>query len=382
MKSILVSLHVPSNTGYAIGPLERLFYRMALNLTGGDPARIHFCYPTMANGPSPQLPADFGQYLVTDMRSEAPADHARAADYVRGHGIDTLFGFDLGVTRPIYRSLRAAGVRHMISYWGAPMSSINTGLKRWLKQLSVALSRHGPDHYVFESRGMAETAVLGRGIPANRTSVVYLGVDTERFRPDLADARQVYQRLSLPPQRRIFFYSGHMEPRKGVAVIMQAANRVAARRGRDDWHVLLLGNKGDEHLTHAALLSEQARDRVTFGGYRSDLDVLQRGCYAAIIASTGWDSFPRSGMEMQASGLPVLVSDLPGLRESIEDNVSGFLFPTGDADALANAMERLLDEPALRDRLAAGARARVETGFTEEVQLRNLTTLVRRLVSA
>jgi glycosyltransferase involved in cell wall biosynthesis len=382
MKSILVSLHVPSNTGYAIGPLERLFYQMSSNLAGGDAGRIHFAYPTMSNGPSPQLPAEFDKYLVVDMRSGAASDHQRTADYIRRHGIDTVFGFDLGVTLPIYKSLRQAGVRHMISYWGAPMSSVNTGLKRLLKQLSVALSRHGPDHYVFESRGMAETAVLGRGIQASRTSVVYLGVDTARFRPDPADAHQVYERLSLPRHRRIFFYSGHMEPRKGVAVIMEAANRLAARRTRDDWHILLLGNKGDEHLPHAALLSEPARDRVTFGGYRSDLDVLQRGCYAAIIASTGWDSFPRSGMEMQASGLPVLVSDLRGLRESIEDNVSGFLFPTGDANALAKAMERLLDEPALRDQLAAGARNRIETGFTEEVQLRNLTELVRRLVSA
>jgi len=60
-----------------------------------------------------------------------------------------------------------------------------------------------------------------------------------------------------------------------------------------------------------------------FGGYRSDLDLLQRGCYAGVIASTGWDSFARSGLEMQASGLPVLVSDLRGLREVMEHDVSG-----------------------------------------------------------
>ena len=69
-----------------------------------------------------------------------------AADYVRAQGIDTMFGFDLGVTRPIYKFLRHAGVRHIISYWGAPMSSVNTGLTCLLKRLSVALSRHGPDH--------------------------------------------------------------------------------------------------------------------------------------------------------------------------------------------------------------------------------------------
>ena len=137
MKSILVSLHVGSNTGYAIGPLELLFYRMALNLTGGDASRIHFAYPSMSLGPSPTLPATFSQYLVVDMKGAEPADHERAADYVRKHGIDTLFGFDFGRPPHLqYKSLRRAGpASRMISYWGAPMSSVNTGVKRLLKRL-------------------------------------------------------------------------------------------------------------------------------------------------------------------------------------------------------------------------------------------------------
>jgi glycosyltransferase involved in cell wall biosynthesis len=377
MKSILILLHCESNTGYAIGPLEATFYRMALELCAQDRSRIHFAYPSMGRGPSPQLPADFNQYLIADSRSASPDDHRRIETYVREHDIDTLFGFDQGVRRPAYRAFRQGGVRHFISYWGAPMSSLNSWLRRSLKRLDVALSRSGPDHYIFESRGMQESAVLGRGIPARRTSVVYLGIDSGRFRPDPAEADEVYRRLAVPPQRRIFFYAGHMEPRKGVAVIMQAANHLAEHRGVDDWHILLFGNKADEHLPHAALLTDKARGHVQFGGYRSDLDVLQRGCYAAVIASTGWDSFPRSGIEMQASGLPLLVSNLPGLRESVEEGVSGLRFPTGDAVALAGAMERLLDDPALRDRMGRHARERIEKGFTAEVQLSRLIEVVR-----
>jgi glycosyltransferase involved in cell wall biosynthesis len=259
------------------------------------------------------------------------------------------------------------------------MSSVNSWAVRLVKKLEVALRRDGPDHYIFESRGMAETATLGRGIPSYRTSVVYLGIDTDRFRPEPADAGWVYERLSVPAQRRIFFYAGHMEPRKGVAAIMEAANHVAGRRDRDDWHILLFGNKGDEHLPYVRLLTGKAAEHVTFGGYRSDLNVLQRGCYAAVIASTGWDSFPRSGIEMQASGLPLLVSDLRGLRESVDDGVSGLIFPTGNSVALAVAMERLLDDGDLRERLSRQARRRIETGFSAEIQLRRLTEVVQRV---
>jgi glycosyltransferase involved in cell wall biosynthesis len=381
VKSILVAFHCASNTGYAIGSLEQLFYNMALNLCADDASRIHFAYPSMLSGPSPTVPENFNQYLIVDMASASAADHVRAAAYVHKHDIDTLFGFDQPVSRPIYKHLRSAGIRHFVSYWGAPMSSANGLLRRTVKQMEVALRRHGPDDYIFESYGMAQTAILGRGIRARRTSVIYLGTDAVRFRPDVADARYVYEQLPVPAGRRIFIYTGHMEPRKGIAVIMSAANRIAARRTADDWQIALFGNKNGEELPYLRMLTAQTRPHVIFGGYRADLPLLHRGCYAGIIASTGWDSLTMSSMEMQSSGLPLLISDLPGLRETIEHKVTGWLLPAGDVDALANAMERLLADPRCRDALSAQARARVETAFTSEIQLQKLTQLVRRLAA-
>ncbi len=381
MGSILILLHCESNTGYAIGPLEATFFRMASALCDGDVSRIHFGYPSMRRGPSDTLPGDFKQYLIIDPRSADPAHTREVCDYLRKHRIDTIFGFDQPVQRPMYRHLRAAGLRHFVSYWGAPMSSIFGVVKRTLKRLEVALlRRHGPDHYIFESYGMADMAVLGRGIARARTSVVYLGVDADRFRPDPADAGYVYEQLGVPKQRRIFFYAGHFEERKGVAVIMRAANRLAAERKQDDWHIVLFGNQPGEEKRFEAMLSEAARAHVTFGGYRSDMHLIQRGCYAAVIASTGWDSFPRSGMEMQASGLPLLASDLAGLRESVAPGESGFRFPPGDDATLAAQMTRLLDDPGLRQQLSQKARARIEAQFSLQAQLRNLIDAVAAVV--
>ncbi len=380
MQSILILLHCESNTGYAIGPLERTFYEMALTLCGGDASRIHFSYPSMRKGPSPTLPPDFKNYAVIDP-NRVDTEHGKgAAHYIREHDIDTVFGFDQPVFQPIYRYFRRAGVKHFISYWGAPMSSMNHWAVRLVKRAGVMLRPQGPDHYIFESRGMAELAVKGRGIPSGRVSVVPLGVDCHRFRPDPADAQYVYEVTQIPRHRRIFFYCGHMEPRKGVAVIMKAANQLSRTRDADDWHVLLCGNKGDESLPYEQMLTEAARSRVTFAGYRSDLERLYRGCYAALIMSTGWDSFPRSGMEVQASGLPLLVSDLKGIRESVQDGVTGLVLKAGDEEALSNAMVRLLHDPAWRDRLSAQARTRIEAEYTIEKQRSALIEVLRRVM--
>jgi glycosyltransferase involved in cell wall biosynthesis len=382
MKSILILLHCESNTGYAIGPLERTFYEMALKLCGGDASRIHFSYPSMKKGPSPTLPSEFKQYAVIDP-NRVDAEHCAAAEqYIRDHDIDTIFGFDQPVFQPIYRYFRRAGVKGFISYWGAPMSSMNNWALRLVKRAGVMLRPEGPDHYIFESRGMATLAVKGRGIPSRRVSVVPLGVDCDRFRPDPADAQYVYESAGIPKQRRIFFYCGHMEPRKGVAVIMRAANHLSRSRQVDDWHVLLCGNKGDESVPYEKMLTDEARAHVTFAGYRSDLERLYRGCYAALIMSTGWDSFPRSGMEVQASGLPLFVSDLKGINESVQDGVTGLVLKAGDAEALASAMTRLLDDREWRDNLSLKARRRIEENFTLGKQLSELTHLVAAIVSS
>jgi glycosyltransferase involved in cell wall biosynthesis len=378
MKSILILLHSESNTGYAIGPLEATFFRMAMALCDQDRSRIHFAYPSMARGPSESLPADFAQYVVIDAATSNREECERAERYIRQHHIDTIFGFDQPVSRPIYPFFRKGGVKTFISYWGAPMSSIFGVVKRTLKRLEVALRRHGPDHYIFESHGMADTAVLGRGIPRHRTTVIHLGVDTHRFHPDARDSGYVYEHLDIPGHRRVFFYAGHFEPRKGVAVIMRAANRLARQRPADDWHIALFGNQPGEEAPYAALLTPEARSRVTFGGYRPDLQLIQRGCYAAIIASTGWDSFPRSAMEMQASGLPLLASSLPGLRESVAEGESGFLFAPGDDEALSTQMKALLEDLPRRESLSLGARARVEREFSLDAQLQRLIATVAR----
>lgn len=381
MKSILILLHCESNTGYAIGPLEKVFFEMALALCQENRSRIHFSYPSMRRGPSPTLPADFKQYAVIDT-ANVDAEHCMAAErYIREHDIDTVFGFDQPVFLPIHRYFRRGGVKHFISYWGAPMSSMNNWAVRFVKRIEVGLRSSGPDHYIFESRGMAELAVKGRGIPASRVSVVPLGIDAGRYRPDPANAQYVYDCIGIPKQQRIFFYSGHMEARKGVAVIMKAANSLSRLRAKDDWHILLCGNKGDESREYEQMLTDEARTRVTFGGYRSDLEILCRGCYAALIMSTGWDSFPRTGLEVQASGLPLIVSDLRGINESVQDGVTGLILKAGDPEALAGAMSRLLEDSAWRDRLSLQARARIENEFTIQKQLFALTDVVRRVVS-
>ncbi|MDB6063076.1 MAG: hypothetical protein JWM78_3179 [Verrucomicrobiaceae bacterium] len=378
MNGILVLFHCESNTGYAIGRLEPIFFKMALQLCQNNSDRVHFAYTSMMKGKPTTLPSNFEQYVVIDSANNDKQHGEFIENYVKKNRINILFGFDQPVNLPTYKYFRRGGIRKFVSYWGAPMSSLFGPAKRLLKQINVLLRPNGPDLYIFESLGMADTAVLGRGISIKKTRVVYLSVDHNQFRPDPLDHPYVYEQFAIPKQRKIFFYSGHMEHRKGTRVIMNAANHLFEHRKIDDWHILLLGNRPGEEQPLLAQLAPTVRDRVIFGGYRDDINKLHRGCYAGIIASTGWDSLTCSSLEMQASGLPLIASNLPGLRESVATSSPQLLFEPGDHKQLAELMSDLLDNSAQRNALSETARAKTIIKFSTERQIRELTAAVEQ----
>lgn len=377
---LLVVLHTRSNTGYAIAPLERVFLRMARTLVTDD-AKIHFAYRSLDSGRPETLPATFNNIVALDIRSRSRAEIQKAEDYVRRNGIRTVFAFDAPVSLPSFRPMRRAGVERIISYQGAPMSSLFTGWRLQLRRLEVRTRPWRPDHFIFESEAMRETAVYGRGIPRADTSVVYLGVDGARFRP-IRD-RYAHRVFGIPLDRCLVVYSGHMEPRKGVHVLIEAFSKLVNVRGRRDLHLLILGNKPGQMERFQPLYSDTAaRDHITFGGYRNDVTEIFGSADVGAIASTGWDSFTMSSVEMAASGLPLVVSHLQGLVETVDPGKTGYTFPPGDAETLAGLLERLADDPALREQLGRAARERALARHSIERQVNGLTEVVRRICAS
>jgi glycosyltransferase involved in cell wall biosynthesis len=376
MKGILVMLHRGSNYGYAIAPLETTFYNMALNLLVNE-ENIHFSYTNLDNGFPRSLPEHFKNVIAFDTSINSRQSFDFIHDYVRKSSIDTAFGFDQGVARPAYKVLRQAGIRSFISYWGAPMGSLNRFPKLQLKRLEVALRRHKPDHYIFESRAMAETAEYGRGISPARISVVPLGVDTEKFKPATAPSSYAHEVIGIPNHKKIVFYSGHMEERKGIRVLLQAARRLTTNNGRTDVHFLLIGNKdGEERKFEELIRGTEAEKHITFGGYRADVQQLLQSCSIGLVPSSGWDSFPRSSLEMLASGLPLIASRLQGLMEQVEEGVTGLFFEPGDHCGCADAVARLLEDERLRISMSRTARQQAVQKFSLHRQVLELSRVV------
>jgi glycosyltransferase involved in cell wall biosynthesis len=266
-----------------------------------------------------------------------------------------------------------------VSYWGAPVSSLYSGPTLIARRIQYQLRRHRPDHYIFESEGMRATATHGLGVPAKRTSVVPLGVDQNQFQPSTGKNSYAHDVFSIDPSRKVVFYSGHMEKRKGVLVIIKAAKYLVESCGRSDLHFLFLGNKNGEERDFDPLYKDSvAKDYITFGGYRDDIAALQASSHIAVIASTGWDSHTMTSLEVAASGLPLLVSDIPGLREVVTEETGG-RFTAGDHVELAKQLIRLADDEGLRESMGRAGRARILAGFTVDHQVGALKAVLEKV---
>jgi glycosyltransferase involved in cell wall biosynthesis len=108
---------------------------------------------------------------------------------------------------------------------------------------------------------------------------------------------------------------------------------------------------------------------VQLVGARDDMHRVYNAMDVFVLPSHR-EGFSRSGMEAAATGLPMVLSDIRGCREIAADGEEGLLVPAGDADALAAAVERLVADPDLRERLGSAARRKALREFDQRAVAR------------
>ena len=159
-----------------------------------------------------------------------------------------------------------------------------------------------------------------------------------------------------PPARTTLGYLGQFAPHKGFTTLLEAARLLGARARDREWELVLHGTlAGRQRRSAERALQRIDRTRVRLGGSFAPAEapaVLAR--LSALVVPSEWDeNAPLAVLQARACGLPVVASDVPGIAEIVADAVHGRLFPPGDADALAGALEGIV-RGELRRPLAPG----------------------------
>jgi len=200
------------------------------------------------------------------------------------------------------------------------------------------------------------------------------GVDCGRFAPppeSAADTGRTRLRIVLPA--RLLWD-------KGVGEFVDAA-RLLRTRGRAIDFLLA----GDPDPGNPAAVPDSVVRRwvdeglVSWLGHVDDMPAMFKSVDVVVLPSYR-EGLPKGLIEAAACGLPLVTTDVPGCREVVTDEAEGLLVPAKDAKALAAAIARLADDPALRTRLGKAARAKALERFDERIVIEQTFGVYRELL--
>lgn len=211
---------------------------------------------------------------------------------------------------------------------------------------------------------------VASGLAADRTRVLYNGVDLDKFQPR-SQSGSLHRELGLSPDVDLVGTVGQICLRKGQDVFVQAATLLAERP--PGVHYVVVGERWSdkpesrrfEAELHAASTGPLA-GRLHFLGFRNDVDRIL-GDLSVLVHPARQEPLGRVLLEAAAAGLAVVATDVGGTPEIFPPNSEAAqLVPPDDPRAIAAALLKLADDETLRRRLGAAARRRARETFDAE----------------
>jgi len=183
--------------------------------------------------------------------------------------------------------------------------------------------------------------------------------------PENVSRHTILAELGLPQDARLIGLVGRLWPQKGIRDAIWAADLL--KRIRDDVHLLIIGDGPEREALIRYRKSVEIEDRVHFLGHRDDVLNLMPH-FDALWNTSRYEGQSNAILEAMALKVPVVASDIPGNRDLIVHEVTGFLVPLGPhfRAGIAAATKKLLEDAELARRLGEAAHHRVVSQFSVE----------------
>ena len=213
-------------------------------------------------------------------------------------------------------------------------------------------------------------------------TIIHNGVDLSEFDNPVSlypDIRPVYH---VDRAAILIGSFARIEPMKGQHPLIEAC---AMLRNYFPFKLFLYGEISDQDYYHACLKAIERlalQENIVFGGHQKDVVLIMKNMDLVVLNSPFGEAFPRSVIEAMAAAKPVIVTNVGGAAEAVEEGVSGFVVTPGDRVMLADRMIRLGRDRELRRKFSEAARMRVETFFTAEQNARKTEHVYEELLGS
>ena len=236
---------------------------------------------------------------------------------------------------------------------------------RWLYVHAIA-------HIVTTGEALRRQLARDNGVPLAHMTSVPTGIDLARFVP--GDAEAARARLGLP-QRPTLGIVATLRDWKGHDYLFEAIAR--DRDAWRAWQVIVVGDGPYRDRLLRKLASLGLADDIRLVGQQEDVVPWLQALDLFTLPSYGEEGVPQAIMQAMACALPVVSTPVGAITEAVDDGVTGLLVAPRSADALAAGLATLRDDPALRARFAAAARARAMRDFGLDPMLERMEAVFR-----
>jgi glycosyltransferase involved in cell wall biosynthesis len=190
-----------------------------------------------------------------------------------------------------------------------------------------------------------------RGIPGSKGRFISggSGIDIREYSPKTQDSDQsqsIRRSLGISPDAFVAMFVGRLQLDKGLVEFVEAARIL--KKKRQDIKLVMVGapDPGNKRsVTESTLNTWKSEGDVIFTGRREDVPALMAMTNTVTAPTFYREGLPRTLLEAAATGLPLIGTDMPGVREAINHGENGILIPTHDSAALAEAIEEFANDP-------------------------------------
>lgn len=232
------------------------------------------------------------------------------------------------------------------------------------------------DCFVFSSQ-MARDAFVGKAQKqyADRTVVIRDSVCDSQLGTTVPNLRN---ELGMDPQQALIIYHGKLAQEKGLDTLIEALKTV----DKDKYHLVVIGEGQPKYkaLFKGAIVSSGLVNNVTLLGFRDNILEYLRQADFGVLPSIQPEALGIANLEYMMAGKAHICSDNGAQPEYVTNGVNGLLVPPGDVEALSQAINQLLNEPAMRSRLGVQAQHDFQEKLDYPVFYRKMTDLYRQLL--
>ena len=243
-------------------------------------------------------------------------------------------------------------------------------LERWLARVTTSLIAVSPE--------VRDDLVRLGVAPREKFTVVRLGIELEQRIADRDGREETRRVLGIAPERFMVGWIGRMTGVKRTSDVLLAFKRLR-QRGVDACLCMVGDGPEREQVERRAHELGIMRDTL-FLGYQEEVAPFY-AAFDAMILPSGNEGTPVSAIESLAAGRPVVATRVGGVPDVVRDGEDGFLVDLGAVDQLADSLERLAEDPALRDAMGNAGRARVLSRYSVRRLVDDVDRLYRTLLA-